>query len=171
MTRAVRLSAAQGFDAGLWGVPLRRIHWRAIVGNWGSRRVAWTTGFTFHGMLPATHVDPADRGGPGLDAWHASLAVGEPMTPTAPWLEPAVMEDNGIRLRAWRDDDGGAIEDRDDPAHWMPGRSVLSRETFAEWLLRRRTFMADGQSVEWCVADAATDRWGPATLSNTNSQS
>jgi RimJ/RimL family protein N-acetyltransferase len=157
MSRAVRLVAAHAFSDDLWGAPVHRIHWRAIAGNWGSRRVAWSTGFTFHGTLPGTHVDPADPNGSGLDSWHGSLAAGDPMSPQAPWFSPAPLAGNGIRLREWREDDIDAIEERNDPPHWMPERSVLSRATFAAWLHRRRSSMAAGEAIEWCVADASSD--------------
>jgi RimJ/RimL family protein N-acetyltransferase len=159
MARAVRLVARFAFDTRPWGVPVTRLHWRAVVGNWGSRRVAWACGFTFHGSLPQTHVDPADRTGPALDAWHASLGPDDALAPGAPWVVPPVLDGDGIRLRPWRDDDGAALEPRgDDPQHWMPGRSVLSAATFATWLTVRRERMSLGQAVEWCVADASTDR-------------
>ena len=159
MSRAVRLAAARAFETGPWGDPLTRLHWRAVVGNWGSRRVAWATGFTFHGTLPGSHVDPSDpQGTSARDAWHASVASGDDLTPRLPWFEPPVMDENGIRLRPWRDDDIHAVEERNDPEHWMPPRSVLGREMFAQWLLGRRELMSEARSVEWCVADAATDR-------------
>ncbi|HET7398202.1 MAG TPA: GNAT family N-acetyltransferase [Intrasporangium sp.] len=158
MSRAVRLAAAHAFGTGPWGRPLSRLHWRAVVGNWASRRVAWATGFTFHGTIPGSHVDPGDPTAPALGTWNASLARDEPMRPRAPWLEPPVLEEDAIRLRPWRDADLDAVEDRTDPAHWMPPRSVLGREMFSEWLLARRELMAEGRSVEWCVADAASDR-------------
>ena len=159
MSRAVRLAAAHAFGSGPWGDPLTRLHWRAVVGNWGSRRVAWATGFTFHGTLPGSRVDPSDpHGAAALDAWHASAASGDDLTPRLPWFEPPVMDENGIRLRAWREDDIHAVEERNDPEHWMPPRSVLGREMFPQWLLGRRELMSEARSVEWCVADAATDR-------------
>src|SRR6478672_8074248 len=58
MSRAVRLVVRHAFATPVWGVPVRRVHWRAIVGNWGSRRAAWAAGFTFHGTLPGSHPDP-----------------------------------------------------------------------------------------------------------------
>jgi RimJ/RimL family protein N-acetyltransferase len=165
MSRAVRLVAAHAFSEDPWGAPVDRIHWRAIAGNWASRRVAWSTGFTFHGTLPGTHLDPADPSRPGLDSWHASLAAGDPMSPQTPWFSPTPLEGNGVRLREWRESDLDSIEERSDPPHWMPQRSVLSRATFADWLHRRRSFMAAGESIEWCVADATTDRaLGTVTL-------
>jgi len=159
MSRAVRLAAAHAFETGPWGDPLTRLHWRAVVGNWGSRRVAWATGFTFHGTLPGSRVDPSDpHGAAALDAWHASVTSGDDLTPRLPWFEPPVMDENGIRLRPWRDEDVHAVEERNDPEHWMPPRSVLGQEMFPQWLLGRRELMSEARSVEWCVADAATDR-------------
>ena len=52
MSRAVRLVATHAFEIGPWGRPLGRIHWRAIAGNWGSRRGLGRPG-SFHGTLPA----------------------------------------------------------------------------------------------------------------------
>lgn len=157
MARAVRLVAAHAFETGPWGRPLARIHWRAIAGNWGSRRVAWATGFTMHGMLPGTHKNVEDPGGPGLDSWHGSLAAGDPMEPRTPWWEPKVLVGNGIRLRPWRDSDKDSMEPRNDPAHWVPPRAVLTPESFDRWLFSQRLRMADGQGINWCVADAETD--------------
>lgn len=159
MARAVRLVASYAFTAAPWGRPVTRLHWRAAVGNWDSRRVAWATGFTFHGTLPESHVNPADPTGPALDCWHASLGPSDALTAQMSWITPNVMEENGIRLRPWRADDVDAIEPRGaDPVHWMPAGSVLRPETFPAWWQERQVLMAGGSSVEWCVADAATDR-------------
>lgn len=158
MARALRLAATHAFEDGPWGRPIDRLHWAAVVGNWASRRVAWATGFTFHGVLPGTHPNTIDPDGPALDTWHASLAAGDPMEPQVPWLTPKPLADDSIRLRPWRPADVDALEERNDPAHWMPSRSVLGREMFPAWLERRQELMATGMGVEWCVADRATDR-------------
>lgn len=158
MARAVRLAATHAFETGPWGRPLGRLHWAAVVGNWPSRRVAWATGFTLHGTLPGSHPNTTDPDGPALDTWHASLSAGDPMTPQNPWLTPKPLEDRSIRLRPWRAEDIDALEDRDDPGHWMPSRSVLGRETFPAWLERRAELMATGMAIEWCIADLETDR-------------
>ncbi len=160
MARAVRLVLAHAFRDGGWGQPLTRVHWRAVRGNWGSRRVAWATGFTPHGTIPGSHPDPTGEA-PALDTWTASIGPGDDTTPAAPWFEPMVVEapEAGLRLRPWRLEDAAAIEPRDaDPTHWMPVRSVLSTETFPLWLLVRQERMAEGTAIDWCVADAATDR-------------
>ena len=158
MSRAVRLVAAHAFEHGPWGRPLGRIHWRAIAGNWASRRVAWATGFTFHGTLPGTHPNVLDPSGPAMDCWYASLAAGEPMHPQTPWLEPVALEDARIRLRAFRESDVDDLEERNDPEHWFPQRSLLSPDTFGAWLARRLELMASGSAIEWAIADAGTDR-------------
>ncbi len=158
MARAVRLAAAFAFETGPWGAPIHRLHWAAVVGNWASRRVAWSTGFTFHGLLPGTHPNTMDPSGPALDTWHASLSCEDPMTPQVPWLTPKPLEDKAIRLRPWRPSDIDFIEERSDPAHWMPERSVLGREMFPAWLERRTELMATGTAIEWCIADRETDR-------------
>jgi RimJ/RimL family protein N-acetyltransferase len=158
MSGAVRLAASHAFGTGPWGRPLSRLHWAAVVGNWSSRRVAWATGFTFHGTLPGSHPNTVDPEGPALDTWQASLATGDPMSSQSPWFEPVELQGNGIRLRGWRSGDIEAIEARDDPEHWMPGRSVLRREMFPDWLERRYELMAQGQGIDWCIADPATDR-------------
>ncbi len=157
MSRAVRLVAAHAFEVGPWGVPLQRVHWRAIAGNWGSRRVAWATGFTFHGMIPGTHVDSDNPGGPALDSWYGSLTAGDGLSPRVPWFEPALLEGNGIRLREWRPADREAIEPRHDPAHWMPAHAVITREGFDGWLAQQHDRMASAQAIVWCIADASTD--------------
>lgn len=158
MARAVRLMAAWAFEHGPWGRPLARIHWRAIAGNWGSRRVAWATGFTFHGMLPGTHRNVLDPHGPGLDSWHASIAAGDLMEPRHPWFEPVVVEGEKVRLRPWRASDAPSVEPSADPQHWLPQHVLLTPENFSSWVERRRELMATGHAIEWAIADAETDR-------------
>ena len=157
MVRAIRLVTAYAFETGGWGRPLTRVHWRAISGNWGSRRAAWAAGFGFHGTIPGSHPDP-DGGPDALDTWTGSIAVGDPSEPQVPWFEATVIEADGLRLRPWRLDDVEAIETRDDPGHWMPGRAVLRTDTFVQWVHTRRERMAEGTAIDWCVADADTDR-------------
>ncbi len=158
MARAVRLAASHAFETGPWGRPISRLHWAAVVGNWASRRVAWAAGFTFHGLLPGTHPNTMEPDGPALDTWHASLSAGDPMAPQTPWFSPTPLEGNSIRLRPWRAEDIEALEEREDPAHWMPSRSVLGREMFPAWLERRSELMALGTGIEWCIADRESDR-------------
>lgn len=80
------------------------------------------------------------------------------MRPRAPWLEPVALEEGRIRLRAFRESDVDALEQRNDPQHWFPQRSLLSPATFEPWLARRLELMASGSAIEWAIADAGTDR-------------
>ena len=54
--------------------------------------------------------------------------------------------------------DVDALEQRHDPEHWFPQRSLLSPDTFEAWLARRLELMASGSAIEWAIADAGTDR-------------
>jgi RimJ/RimL family protein N-acetyltransferase len=155
MSRAVRLACGFSFEGGLDGPQIVRIHWEANVGNFTSRRVAWATGFTFHGTLPAGMSMP----GTGLvDLWQASLGTDDPMEPTTPWFVPVELEMADIRLRAWRPADAGRLEAMDQPAHHMPAGAAATADTFDDWLLERESRMAAGQGIYWCIADADTDR-------------
>jgi RimJ/RimL family protein N-acetyltransferase len=158
MSRAIRLVAAHAFEEGPWGRPLDRLHWAAVVGNWDSRRVAWATGFTFHGMLPGTHPNTLDPNGPALDTWHASLRRGDDLSAHTPWLEPTPLPGNGIRLRPWRQSDVGAIEEAEDPSHWFPAHAALRRDTFPARLERQQERMASGTAIDWCIVDESRDR-------------
>lgn len=154
MAGALRLACRWWFAEG--GV---RVHWTAVRGNFASWRVAWSCGFSHHGMLPQSHPDPDDPSAPALDTWRASLGADDVLEARTPWSDVPVLEarGHGIRLRAWRDDDSGHLEPRDQPEHHMPARGVLDADTFPEWLLVRRERMSCGTMLSWCVADLATD--------------
>ncbi len=149
MSSALRLAARHWFDTG--GI---RLYWRANRGHVASWRVAWACGFTFHATLPDL-LDHPDR---VFDGWVASLAVGEPMAPRTPWFDPPVLEGARVRLRPWRDEDAGAVEAPNHPAHHMPPEAAPTAETFGQWLGRRREYLMRGTGIQWCIADAATDR-------------
>ncbi|WP_188838091.1 GNAT family N-acetyltransferase [Flexivirga endophytica] len=150
MTGATRLVLRHAFD----DLGLRTVTWQAARGNWGSRRIAWATGFTVDGTWPDQGID-----GPGLpeDRWigHAS-ARGWTGRPGHPWWEPAVLEGSGLRLRPWRDDD--IVYERDELSRSMVTDMQPAPADYSEWLLRRRERMADGEGVFWCIAEKATDK-------------
>jgi RimJ/RimL family protein N-acetyltransferase len=152
MSGALRLACRWWFEQGG-----SRVHWTAVRGNFASWRAAWACGFTHHGTLPGSH--PARRG-TALDSWQASLGSDDSREPITPWDEPPVLttpDAGGLRLRPWRDDDVRHLEPRDQPAHYMPARGVLDPESFPGWLLVRRERMSVGTSLNWCIADAASD--------------
>lgn len=159
MARAVRMVAAHAFTEGLGDGPVRRIHWEALVGNFGSRRVAWATGFAHHGTIPQWGLpQPGPDGLPvAQDHWVASLGPSTPMVPQTPWLDIPVLEANGIRLRPWRESDADHIESLGNPAHHMPLGAAPDDLTFDYWLQVRRERAAAGEGISWCIADAASD--------------
>jgi RimJ/RimL family protein N-acetyltransferase len=155
MAGALRLAARWWFGEG--GV---RVHWAAMRGNFPSWRVAWSCGFTHHGLLPQAHPQPEDPAAPAVDVWRASLGADDVMEARTPWEDVPVLDagqQHGIRLRPWRDADIASLEPRDQPDHYMPARGVLDADTFPEWLLIRREQMSRGTVLSWCVADATSD--------------
>ncbi|WP_338748268.1 GNAT family N-acetyltransferase [Janibacter alittae] len=79
------------------------------------------------------------------------------MAPRTPWVVPADLHGEGVRLRPLRDDDLAIAEPHDHPAHHLPAHAVPTPETFDEWVLRRRESVALGMSMVWCITDPADD--------------
>lgn len=149
MSGALRLAARWAFDH---GAP--SLYWFAARGNFASWRVAHACGFTHQGTLPTRLADRADR---VADAWAALLLPDDEMSPRHAWVEPPVVEADGLRLRPLRDDDRAIAEPHDHPAHFMPSRGIPSPETFDDWLLRRREGMSRGAGMNWCITEATVD--------------
>ena len=80
MSRAVALVLDAAFDPD--GLDLLRVTWRATVGNWPSRRVAWRAGFVVEGTVRAEIVH---REGVRRDAWVGTVLRGAPRGPNEPW--------------------------------------------------------------------------------------
>ena len=57
------------------------MHWRAVVGNWPSRRVAWRCGFRVEGTV--RRICPMPGG--AQDGWIGSLLRDDPRRPCEPW--------------------------------------------------------------------------------------
>jgi RimJ/RimL family protein N-acetyltransferase len=154
MARALRLGLVWAFDA----LALDVVHWRANVGNWPSRRVAWACGFRFDATVRAVLAQRGER----IDGWMASLLRDEPMTPRGRWLEAPVVRGERVVLRPWREDDvPRLVEQSRDPLaqRWLPDLPrPYGVEQAVTSLLERRTGMAEGRLVSWCVADPADDR-------------
>lgn len=78
--RAARLLLDYSFDQ----LNLQYLHWRALVPNWASRKLAWKLGFAFDAQVRGF----ADNRGTPTDAWILSLARHDERGPGAPWDGP-----------------------------------------------------------------------------------
>ncbi|KYH42946.1 hypothetical protein AZH51_05685 [Branchiibius sp. NY16-3462-2] len=150
MTRAVRTVLDYAYD----GLGLGTVLWRAAVGNWASRRVAWANGFTVDGTWPASHpVGDGEVAGTWLGHRHAT----DPGEPKLPWWEPAVLEGDGVRLRPWRESDAGVQTDDETTVRFW-GRAAPGAGSFAEVLTSQQERMAGGDAIFWCTASAIDDQ-------------
>lgn len=149
MTRAVRAMLDYAYD----GLGLGTVLWRAAVGNWASRRVAWANGFSIDGTWPASHPVTEGVAGTWLGHRHAT----DPPEPRLPWWEPAVLEGDGIRLRPWRESDA-AVQTDDEATVRFWGRPAPGPGAFADVLSSQRERMAEGEAILWCIAATEDDR-------------
>jgi ribosomal-protein-alanine N-acetyltransferase len=133
------------------------VTWRAAVGNWPSRRVAWATGFQFGPMIPQMLVQRGVR----HDTWTGWICAGDSRTPKTRWLEVPVLEKDTLRLRAWTEEDGDRlVEASNDPRlrRFIP-HSPLPHTTahVPAYLMRLQQAASEGVRLPWCVADALFD--------------
>lgn len=147
--RALRLVVDHAFEVDR----LERLHWRAVVGNWGSRRTAWSVGFVSHGTLPGSmHLH-----GRIVDGWAASLHRDDPRSPQTPWFAVPVRRGERCVLRPFRDHEALPAE-RDALSERFLHDLVPTSNEFPGWLAERRERMAGGRAVHWCIADPDDDR-------------
>jgi RimJ/RimL family protein N-acetyltransferase len=147
MSRALRLAVGWGFDT----LGLDVVLWQAQVGNWPSRRVAWSTGFrvegTVRGLLP--HRDQR------VDAWIGSLRRGDEQVPPHAWLDPPVLYGERVTLRPHADTDVPRIVEacRDPQSRlWLSTLPApYTDEDARDHLLQIRTQQASGTAVYWAV--------------------
>ncbi|QIG44146.1 GNAT N-acetyltransferase [Nocardioides anomalus] len=154
MERALRLVLAWGFEE----QGLRTVVWRAFVGNWASRRLAWRLGFrlegTLRGLLP--------QRGALHDAWVGTLQHTDPQAPATVWLDNPALEGDGVRLRPFRADDAERVAEGigdADAQHWL---AFLPRDPGpvqgAAYVVQVTDRLAGGHTITWAVADPADDR-------------
>ena len=153
MTAALQLVCDYGFQV----AGLRVIRWRAVVGNWASRRVAAKVGFVFDGTIRRLLAHRGEL----LDGWMATLTAEDPRLPES-WLTTVELQADGVRLRAFHAGDvERVVEACSDPetSYWlasMPrpyrhGSAVAYLESIAELAAR-------GVGVVWCITDPEEDR-------------
>ncbi|WP_199521528.1 GNAT family N-acetyltransferase [Jiangella anatolica] len=157
VSRAVRLVAEWAFaDIGLG---LTHLHWRAAVGNWASRRVAWACGFRVEGKVRGGVAQRGVR----RDMWVGSLVAGEPMRPASPWLDVPTLAGSRVVLRRFAlSDTDAVVEACNDPVtqHWLGGLpSPYTPQIARAYIHDREEEAAAGRGVHWA---AALPEGGPA---------
>jgi RimJ/RimL family protein N-acetyltransferase len=152
MTRALSLAVKYVFEQG-W----ERVTWRAYVGNWGSRRVAWKAGFRNLVTIPASGVQRGVR----RDEWVASIAKDDVPEPQGNWWRVPVIELDGVRLRALRGTDAKRLVEACNDARtqeWLVGLANPYQLEDAEGFIESRLEnLASGEGVSWAIADPDTD--------------
>jgi len=150
---ALRLVRDFAFDV----ARLEALRWRALVGNWASRRVAAAAGWRCEGLVRRSMLH-RDR---LLDGWVGTLLATDPRAPL-PWLDPPVLTGDGFRLRPFREEDADRITEACSDARTQQWLALLPRSYRAEYALAyvRATWeaAAQGTGFVWCVADLADDR-------------
>jgi RimJ/RimL family protein N-acetyltransferase len=146
-TQALGLAVQHAFDTGV-----DVAFWHAMVGNFGSRRVAWRLGFRIDGPV-SNVVDGVVR-----EFWAGRLLRGEPMEPRTRWLAAPCIEGDGIRVRPFRETDAGAFPERlDRDAADYISLAMPTRDGYADWLLGQRGLAASGEAVSVAVASTDND--------------
>jgi RimJ/RimL family protein N-acetyltransferase len=147
MSRALRLTLRWGYEV----LGLDVVLWQAQVGNWASRRVAWSVGFrvegTVRGLLP--HRERR------VDAWIGSLRRDDDQAPPHAWFDPPLLHGERVTLRPHQDTDVPRIVEacRDtETRHWLSTLpSPYTEDDAREHLLQTRSQQAAGTAVYWAV--------------------
>lgn len=154
MARALRL--LQGYLTAAPDLGITTIRWRAVTGNWASRRVAWACGFAHEGTQRSLLSQPTPDGTAtrDVDAWVASWQVGEPTARRHPWYVAPELAGEGLVLRAWREEHEAELPTALDAvaARFLP-TVVPVRTTYGAWLADRREREASGTGVAWAIFD------------------
>ena len=162
VARALRLLLTWGLaPMADGGRGLETVIWLAHRGNWASRRLAWSLGFSFDGTLRGWLA----HRGEVVDAWSGTLRRGEELAPRSPWLEAATIRGESVVLRALAERDlPRVVETLEDPEtqRWLQRPREQAPHTVqsqADFVLVRHEQAAAGTALHWAVADADTDAY------------
>jgi RimJ/RimL family protein N-acetyltransferase len=151
MTAAVRAVAGWAFGAD--GLGLDVLHWRAPVGNWASRKVAWRTGFRIEGAVRGLLLARGRR----YDGWIGSLRAKDRREATTPWYDVPVLRGERCSMRRFQPSDVDAVvEGCADPVtqHWLGGLPTPYTRTEATGYIQSRDEEhASGRGIYWAIAD------------------
>jgi len=152
MERALRLLLDWAFSTDRFDT----ISWWAQAGNWASRRVAWSLGFSCAGPLEQW----LPQRGELKDAWIGVLRREDPREPRHPWYDAPMILGRSVVLRAIDHGDAvrvaEAFSDETSRA-WLRLPASYSEEQGHGYVEERRGLMADGKVVYWTVADPEND--------------
>ena len=152
MAAATRLVRDYAFDV----CDLRVLRWRAVVGNWGSRRVAAAAGFRFDGTVRGLLV----HRGEVLDGWLATMTAEDSRVDLG-WSDPPRLTGETVVLRPFRDDDVGRIvktSQDEETRHWLVSLpSPYSPEDASAFIEAAREDAAQRTGLTWCIADPVDD--------------
>lgn len=153
MIAALHLVLNYGFNI----AGLQVIRWRAVVGNWASRRVAAKVGFVFDGTVRRLLVHRDEL----LDGWIATLTRDDPRL-SQPWLYPLELRGDGVRLRAFRASDVDRIVQAcsdSETSYWLASMpQPYARDSARAYLQAIAELAAQGIGLAWCIADPEDDR-------------
>lgn len=159
MTAALRLVRDYGFDI----LGLRVIRWRAVVGNWASRRTAAAAGFRFDGTIRQVLVHRGEL----LDGWLATMTTDDPRVDLS-WPNPPELATGRVRLRPFAEHDADRIvEACSDIAtqQWLVSLPRLYGHADAiAYVESTREQAASGTGWVWCIADNADQCLGAISL-------
>ena len=150
---AVRLVRDYAFDV----VGLTTLRWRAIAGNWASRRVAAAAGFVFDGTVRRL----LDQRGTLRDGWVATLTRDDPRTPRL-GLAPVELRGERLVLRPFTEDDADRVVEACSDSrtrHWLVSLPrPYGHADALSYLEHTRELAARATGLVWCIADADDDR-------------
>lgn len=154
MTRAVKLVVRHAFDGFGWD----RVIWRAFVGNWASRRVAWKCGFRGLVVVPGGGTARGVR----MDEWVATIGRDDELEPQGNWWRVTELDGGGLRLRGWKPTDAPRVAEAcsdERTQYWLAGLPSPYQLSDAEgFIASRPDVLATGEGMVWAIADAASDQ-------------
>jgi RimJ/RimL family protein N-acetyltransferase len=164
---ALRLILPWAFD----DLDLDVILWRAMTGNWGSRKIAWALGFHISppiAELLAWRTPPVDpdgyqpRTGRRQDGWYGTLLAKDDLHPRHPWIVPPVLTGEGLVLRLHRERDIPRIAQACtdvESQRWLPQLPgpFYTEDDARTHLDQIQLHHACGTAYHWAITDQMSD--------------